>query len=118
MGAALVAKDDCLPVRNVAVFGQPLSLRPELTGVAMALEDCPSEEELTILTYSLSSMRLLKSMQRGDFLLSLHWYPARQLLVHVFMLIKRRADSAEAGHTTRFIKVCAHRGEPLNKMAD
>ena len=35
MGAALVAKDGRLPARGVAVFGQPSSLRPELTGIAL-----------------------------------------------------------------------------------
>ena len=115
MGAAMVAKDDRLPARSVAVFGPPSSLRPELTGIAIALEDCPGEEDLTILTDSLSSMRLLKSMQRGDFPLSLHRHPVRQLLVHVVKLINRRA---ETGRATRFIKVRAHRGEPLNERAD
>ena len=51
MGAAMVAKDDRLPARSVAVFGPPSSLRPELTGIAM---DCPGEEDLNILTDSLS----------------------------------------------------------------
>jgi hypothetical protein len=37
-----------------------------MSGIARALEDCPGEEDLNILTDSLSSMRLLKSMQRGD----------------------------------------------------
>ena len=39
-----------------AAFGQPSSIRPELTGIALALEDCPGEEDLNILTDSLSSM--------------------------------------------------------------
>ena len=101
----------------MAVFGQPSSLLPELTGIAIALEDCPGEEDLNILTDSLSSMRLLKSMQRGDFRvpLSLHRHPVRQLLVHVVRLVNRRA---ETGVATRFIKVRAHRGEPLDEMAD
>ena len=43
MGAAIVAKDDRLPARSVAVFGPPSSLRPGLTGIAIALEDCPGE---------------------------------------------------------------------------
>ncbi len=47
--------------------------------------------------------------------LPLHRHPVRQLLVHVIKLINRRA---ETGRTTRFIKVRAHRGEPLNKLAD
>jgi ribonuclease HI len=115
MGAALVAKDGRLPARGVAVFGQPSSLRPELTGIALALEDCPGEEDLNVLTDSLSSMRLLKSMQRGDFPLSLHRHPVRQLLLHVVRQLNRRAGT---GCITRFIKVRAHRGEPLNELAD
>ena len=115
MGAAMVAKDNRLPARSVAVFGQPSSLRPELSGIAIALEDCPGEQDFSILTDSLSSMRLLKTMQRGDFPLSLHRHPMRQLLVQVVKLINRRA---EMGRATRFIKVRAHRGEPLNEMAD
>ncbi len=79
MGAAMVAKDGRLPARRVAVFGQPSSRLPELIGLALALEYCPGEEDLNILTDSLSSMRLLKSMKRGDFPLSLHRHPARQL---------------------------------------
>jgi hypothetical protein len=39
----------------------------------------------------------------------------RQLLVHLIKLINRRT---ETGRTTRFIKVRAHRGEPLNELAD
>ncbi len=38
---------------------------------ALALEGCPAEEDLSILTDSLSSMRLLRSMQRSDLPLSL-----------------------------------------------
>jgi len=115
MGAAYVTKDNRLPPRSVAVFGQPSSIRPELTGIALVLEDCPGEEDLNILTDSLSSMRLLKSMQRKDFPLQLYRHPVRQLLLHVVRLINKRAES---GRTTRFIKVRAHRGEPLNEGAD
>ncbi len=58
MGAAVVAKDGRMQARSV-VFGQPSCIRPELTGIALALEGCPAEEDLSILTDSLSSMRLL-----------------------------------------------------------
>ena len=110
MGAAMVAKDGRLPSRSVAVFGQPSSIRPELTGLALALEGCPDEEDLNILTDSLSAMKLRKSMQRKDFPLELYRHPVRQLLVHVVRLLNHRA---EVGRTTRFIKVRAHRGEPV-----
>jgi hypothetical protein len=86
MGAALVAKDDCLPAPSVAVFGQSSSLLPEMSGIAMALGDCPGEEDLNILTDSLSSMRLLKSMQGEEFPLQLHRHPIRQLLARWCML--------------------------------
>ena len=39
--------------------GIAMALRPELTGIAMALKDCPDEEDLNILTDSLSAMLLL-----------------------------------------------------------
>ncbi len=39
-----------LPARSVAVLGQPSSIRPELTGIALAIVVCPIEEDLTILT--------------------------------------------------------------------
>ena len=115
MGAAVVAKDGRMQARSAAVFGQPSSIRPELTGIALALEGCPTEEDLNILTDRLSSMRLLMGMQRRDLPLSLHRHSVRQLLLHVVKLINKRA---EAGRSTRFIKVRAHRGEPLNEVAD
>jgi hypothetical protein len=54
-------------------------------------------------------------MQSGDFPLSLYRHSVRHLLLHVVKLLNRRAA---AGHITRFIKVQAHRGEPLNEAAD
>jgi hypothetical protein len=38
MGASFVAKDGRLPARSEAVLGQPSSIRPELTGIALAIE--------------------------------------------------------------------------------
>jgi hypothetical protein len=60
-------------------------------------------------------MDLLQSMQSGDFPLSLYRNSVRHLLLHVVTLLNRRAAT---GHITRFIKVRAHRGEPLNEAAD
>jgi hypothetical protein len=109
MGAALVAKDCSLPAHSVAVFGQLALLRQELTGIALALEDSPGEEDLNILTDSLSSMRLLKSP------LSLHRHPVLQMLLHV---VKQLSRSMGTGHITLFIKVHARRGEQLNELTD
>jgi len=115
MGAAFVSKDGRIPARSVAVYGSPSSLRPELTGIALACEASPMDEDLTILTDSLSSMCLLKSMQRRDFPLWLHRHPERQLLIYVASLINGRAASDVI---TRFVKVKSHRAEPLNEAAD
>jgi ribonuclease HI len=115
MGAAMVAKDNKIQSRSVAVFGPPSSIRPELTGILLAVEDCPLEEDLSILTDSLSAIQLLRGMQRRDFPLWLHRHTARHLLVQVVRRINQRAA---AGSVTRLIKVRAHRAEPLNEMAD
>lgn len=115
MGAAFVALGDRVPARSVAVFGTEASIRPELTGLALALEECSYQEDLTVLTDSKSSMDLLQSMQRVDFPLWLYRHPARQLLVQVASLINGRAA---AGVVTRLVKVKAHAGDPLNEAAD
>ena len=60
MGAAMVPMGTRIQARSVAVFGSASSLRPELTGITLAL-DCPQDEDLNILTDSLSSMLLLNS---------------------------------------------------------
>ena len=73
MGAAFVSMNGRVPARSVA---DGLCVRsPELTGVALACEDSPIDEDLTILTDSLSGMRLLKSLQRRDFPLWLYRHP-------------------------------------------
>ena len=108
MGAAYVSIGGRLPSQSVSVFGQPSSILPELTGIAMALKDCPDEEDLNILTDSLSAIMLLRSMQRKDLPLWLYRHTALQLLQHTAQLINRRA---EQGRITRFIEVKAHSGE-------
>jgi hypothetical protein len=81
----MVAKGGRLPSRSVAVLGQPWSIRPKLTGVAprLSMEDRLGEDDLDILTDSLSAT--LKSMPRKDspFKLELYRHPARvrQLLL-------------------------------------
>ncbi len=73
----------------------------------LALEECPIEEDLTILTDSLSSMDLLQSMQRGDFPVSLYRHSVRHPLLHVVTLLNRRAA---AGSITRASSKCGHIG--------
>ena len=50
MGAAFVALGDRVPARSAAVIGSEASIRPELTGLAMALEESLVQEDLTLLT--------------------------------------------------------------------
>jgi len=101
MGAAFVALGNRVPARSVAVFGSEISVVPELSGIALALEYSLSEEDLAILTDSKASMDLLQSMQREDFPLWLYRHPARQLLVYVARLINERAAK---GVVTRLVK--------------
>ena len=110
-----MAKDGKIQSRSVAVYGPPSSIRPELAGISLAVEECPVEENLNILTDSLSALQLLRGMQRKDFPLGLHRHTARHLLVQVVRRINQRAA---AGSVTRLIKVRAHRAEPLNEQAD
>ena len=105
MGAAYVAMGGRLPARSVAVHGSAASIRPELTAIALACEDCPLTEDLNILTDSLSSMELLKNLQRRDFPLSLYRHPMRQLATYVTNLINKRTA---ASVTTRLIKIKSH----------
>jgi hypothetical protein len=56
MGAAFVALGNRVPARSVAVFGSEMSVRPELTGIYLAFEYCPAEEDLTILKDFKASM--------------------------------------------------------------
>ena len=68
----MVAKDGKIPSLSVAVYGPPSSIRPELTGISLAVKECPVEENLNILTDSLSALQLLRGMQLKDFPLGLH----------------------------------------------
>jgi ribonuclease HI len=115
MGAAFVSMVNRLPGRSVTVLGSASSTRPELTGIALALEASPPDEDLTILTDSLVAMTTLFSLRRADFPLSLYRNACRQLITHVVQLLNRRHA---AGGVTRIVKVKSHCGEPLNEAAD
>jgi ribonuclease HI len=115
MGAAIVSLGERVPAKSVAVFGSASSTRPELTAIALALEQCPSTANLTILTDSQDSLTALSHSRRADFPLNLYRNPARQLITHVVKLLNARHAT---GVTTRLVKVKAHCGEPLNEAAD
>ena len=112
MGVAFVALGDKVPACSAGVFGSEASIQPELTGLAMALEECPVQEDLTLLIDSKSSMDLLQSMQRVDFPLWLYRHLALHLLGHVASLIYQLAA---AGVVTRLVKVKAHAGDHTSR---
>jgi ribonuclease HI len=117
MGAAYVALDNRLPPRSESfvVLGPPSSMRGELSGIDAAVADAPGEEDLTILTDSLTSIQKLASMQRQDFPERLNGHPEKVLLES---LVRRINERARAQVFTRIVKCPAHKAHPLNEAAD
>ena len=115
MGAAYVALGSRIPPRSFVVLGPPSSMRAELSAIDQAVADAPEQEELNILTDSLSSIIKLANMQRRDFPEWLHGHPEKVLLESVCKRINARA---QARMMTRIIKVPAHRAHALNEAAD
>ncbi len=115
MGAAFVSMGNRLAGQSVTVLGSASSTRPDLTGIALALEASPPDEVLTILTDSLVAMTTLSSLRRADFPLSLYRNACLQLITHKVQLLSRRHA---AGVVTRIVKVKSHCCEPLNEAAD
>ncbi len=77
-------------------------MRAELSGLDQAVADAPADEELTILTDSLSSIQKLENLQRKDFPEWLHGHPEKVLLD---CLVARLNERARAKVLTRVIKV-------------
>jgi ribonuclease HI len=115
MGAAYVALDGRITARSFVVLGPPSSMRAELSGMDEVATDAPMDEDLTILTDSLSSIQKLCCMQRQDFPEWLHGHPERPLLQSLVTRINTRE---RAQVVTRIIKVPAHRAHVLNEAAD
>ena len=115
MGAAGCWLEQVLPDFSFFVHGMPKSITPELSAIAWAIKQAPKEQTLTILTDSLTSLRMLTNMQRKDFSLWLHGDPNRSLLEHTVRLVNERVAEGQQIH---FAKVPAHSGEPLNEAAD
>ena len=81
MGAAYVSLSDKLPARSFVVLGPPSAMLAELSALDQVVTDAPADEELTVLTDSLSSMQKLQDLQRRDFPEWLHsllrcWCPS------------------------------------------
>ena len=109
MGAAVAALGYNVPASartmNVAASGADPICRREPW--ALALETCPVPEDLAALTDSKSRTDLQQSMQQADPLLRLykHQDPARELLVHMALLINQRVVN---GAATGLVNVKAH----------
>lgn len=115
MGAGVSwSRQDLAPI-SFEVHGSPKSIIPELSGLAVAADRAPMDEDLTILTDSKSALLLLQGMQRQDFPVFLHRRAERRLLESTVRALNRRAA---AGKHTHLVKVKAHSGEPLNTIAD
>jgi ribonuclease HI len=91
-----------------AVQGEPSSTTAELIALTMIVHAAHLNEPLTVLTDSLTSMQNLMSMKLSDFCKDLHEHPQRQLVNKL----------VEAGASSLYVKIRAHKGEPLNEAAD
>ena len=115
MGSAAVFFHNRMATLKQAVHGEPSSTTAELTALAMIVHAAPLNEPLTVLTDSLTSMQNLMSMKRSDFCKDLHQHPQRQLINELVGALNRRS---QAGASSLFVKIRAHKGEPLNEAAD
>ena len=81
-------------------------MRAELGGIHLALEKTPADEELTILTDSLSAIHLLCRWRRKRILTPyVHRAKCRDI---VFAILERLIARTQAGARTLFAKVRAH----------
>ena len=115
MGAAYVSLGDRLPARSFVVLGPPSAMRAELSALDQAVADAPADEDLTILTDSLTSLQKLQNLQRRDWPEWLHGHPEQVLLESLVVRLNERARKQVL---TRLVKVQAHKGHPLNERAD
>ena len=99
-----------LPARSFVVLGQPSAIRAELSALDQVMADAPADENLIVLTDSLSSMQKLQSLQRRDFP---EWLHGHQEKVILESLVARLNERARRKVPTRFIKVPAHQGHQL-----
>jgi hypothetical protein len=79
-------------------------MRGELSGINAAVADAPGDEELTILTDSLTYIQKLAGMQRQDLQEWLNGHPEKALLES---LVQRINERTRAQVFTCFIKVPA-----------
>ena len=101
---------------SLRILGEPLSMRAELGGIHFALAHTPVDEELTILTDSLSAIHLLCRWRRKRILTPfVHRAECRDI---VSAILERLLARTRAGTRTLFAKVRAHNSCELNAAAD
>ena len=115
MGSAVVFLHNRMTTLKQAVHGEPSSTTAELTALIMVTRAAPLDEPLTVLTDSLTSLQNLVSMKRSDFRRDLQRHPQRLLMHELIAALNQRS---RAGASSLFVKVRAHKGEPLNEAAD
>ena len=93
-----------------------MSMRAELGGIHFALERTPVDEELTILTDSLSAIHLLCRWRRKRILTP--YVRRAKCRDIVSAILERLLARTQAGTRTLFAKVCAHNSCELNAAAD
>ena len=91
--AAYVSLSDKLPASSFVVLGPPSAMRAELSALDQVVADALADEELTVLTDSLSSMQ--KDMQRRDFPEWLHSHPEKVLLES--LVVRAREGKCKRG---------------------
>ena len=104
MGAVYVSLGDRLPARSFVVLGPPSAMRAELSALDQAVADAPADEDLTVLTDSLTSLQRLQNLQRRDWPEWLHGHPEQVLLES---LVARLNERARKQVLTRLVKVPA-----------
>ena len=100
---------------GVKVHGDPDSTRAEMAGILACVDKVPCHCNVLIGTdsdYALSIMHRIRGRDSAPFVDGL---PYRNLLEPLLGCIRRRSAQ---GARTSFMKVRAHRGRPVNDVAD
>ena len=114
-GTAYVSLGNRLQARSFVVLSPPSAILVNLSALDQAVADAPADEDLTVLTDSLTSLQKLQNLQRRNWPEWLHCHPEQVLLE---CLVARLNERALKQVLTLLVKVQAHKGHPLNDRAD
>ena len=104
--------------RGERTIGGNSSNRAELGAACLALEDTKKQQNRKPVILLSDSACFLSSSQKwiGEGKSpSMHWNPDADIMREIIQLLR---DRIEQGLLTIFIKIKAHRGDPLNELAD